>query len=122
MDLVRGQLAVGVLKIIELEYKSAKRKSYPKQVKSSVSDSHAASLASSTSQSLNLPPSEIFVEPPNTKVATSTQEIVAPAENRQVFYKGGLMHCRRSAEGPNKKIFPSLTSTPPGDFHAINGG
>ncbi|MCJ1422881.1 hypothetical protein MMC29_000761 [Sticta canariensis] len=96
-------------------------KSQLKQVKSSVSDSHIASSASSTSQPLKLPPSGTFVEPSNTKIPTSTQETVTPVENRQMFYKGGLMHRLRSA-GPNKKIFPSLMSTLLRDFHAINGG
>jgi hypothetical protein len=98
------------------------QKSQPRQAKTSVSASHGASSSSSTSKSLKLPPSGFFAAPSQLKVATSTQETDTPAENSQVFYKGDLMHRLRSSEGPNKKIFPSLTSTPPGDFHALVGG
>lgn len=91
-------------------------------MKGSVSDNQTASSASSTSKPLKLPSSGTFVAPSNTKVATSTQETVTPAENRQVFYKSGFMHRLRSAEGPDKEMYPSLLSTPPGDFRGETGG
>ncbi|MCJ1462976.1 hypothetical protein MMC07_001580 [Pseudocyphellaria aurata] len=105
------------LELLDSSTRAHQQRGQPMQVEGSDLFSDAAEEAPSASSSQ-------LVEHPQSRAtsATSTQNPTAAGENSQVFYKGGLLHRLRAAEGPNNNMFPSLTSTPPVDFHPTDGG